>query len=68
MWNDWDGTGEMAEPPRVPERRDRLVLSWKRLNVTVKQTVQKFFGPSKTTYTQILRNGKCLTDPTAWFS
>lgn len=39
-------------------RAPQLVLSWKRLNVSVKQTVQKFFKPSVTTYKQILHNGE----------
>lgn len=61
MWNDWDGTGETATDEERRHPRGQLVLSWKRLNVTVKRTAEKFFTRSHTTYTQILHNGKVET-------
>ncbi|XP_060864829.1 protein scarlet-like [Metopolophium dirhodum] len=54
MWNDWDG---MDEHQTTKESvHGHLVLSWKKINVQVKQTTQKFFQPSKTSYKQILHN------------
>lgn len=58
MWSDWYGTNELARDDSVRYSHGQLVLSWKRLNVTVKMTTQRFFRPSKTTYKQILHNGK----------
>lgn len=56
MWNDWNGNGESLEPNKFDH--DHLVLSWKRLNVSVKKTTHKFFKSSETTYKQILHNGQ----------
>ncbi|XP_025410362.1 protein scarlet-like [Sipha flava] len=54
MWNDWDGLAEDQKPMQYVH--GRLVLSWKRLNVSVKRVTQNFFKPSKTSYQQILNN------------
>ncbi|VVC40125.1 Hypothetical protein CINCED_3A015275 [Cinara cedri] len=61
MSNDWDGTGEVrsVRPRDVGKwhaHHGQLVLSWKRLNVSVKTVTQKFFSPSKIAYKQILYN------------
>jgi len=56
MWNDWDGMDEHQTPKESVH--GHLVLSWKKINVQVKQTTQKFFQPSKTSYKQILHNGE----------
>jgi len=56
MWNDWDGIDEHQTPKESVH--GHLVLSWKKINVQVKQTTQKFFQGSKTSYKQILHNGK----------
>lgn len=57
MWNDWDGTDE-SKTPKEESIHGNLVLSWKKINVHVKQTTQKFFQRSKTSYKQILHNGE----------
>lgn len=57
MWNDWDGTGEVQKP-KMGSPQGQLELSWKKLNVTVEQTIHKFFLQSKIIYNQILHNGK----------
>eukprot|EP00102_Acyrthosiphon_pisum_P025404 XP_016662614.1 PREDICTED: protein scarlet isoform X2 [Acyrthosiphon pisum] len=54
MWNDWDGMDEHQTPKESVH--GHLVLSWKNINVQVKQTTQKFFQRSKTSYKQILHN------------
>lgn len=56
MWSDWDGNNELQEPKKFVH--DQLVLSWRRLNVSVKLTTQHFCKRSKITYTQILQNGE----------
>lgn len=56
MWNDWDGMDEHQTPKEFAH--GHLVLSWKKINVQVKQTTQKFFQGSKTSYKQILHNGE----------
>lgn len=60
MWNDWDGTDEIQVPARH-ERGGQLVLSWKRLNVSVATSSHRLFELSETTqHKQILHNGECL--------
>lgn len=56
MWRDWDGTNELEEPKQYVH--GQLVLSWKRITVSVKQTIPKLFGRSEVTYKKILHNGK----------
>jgi len=57
MWNDGGGTDEY-KTPKDESIHGNLVLSWKKINVHVKQTTQKFFQRSKTSYKQILHNGE----------
>jgi len=56
MWNDWDNTYEQQMPKKFIH--GHLVLSWKKINVQVKQTTKTFFHGSKTSYKQILHNGE----------
>jgi len=55
MCNDWDGLHECLDQKNY--EHGQLVLSWKRLNVSVKEITQKFFESSKITRQQILYNG-----------
>lgn len=55
MCNDWDGLHEYLDPKKY--EHGQLVLSWKRLNVSVENTTQNFFISSKVTHQQILYNG-----------
>lgn len=54
MCNDWDGLHECIDPMKY--EHGQLVLSWKRLNVSVEKITQKFFQKSKITRQQILYN------------
>uniref|UniRef100_A0A2H8U0W7 Protein scarlet n=1 Tax=Melanaphis sacchari TaxID=742174 RepID=A0A2H8U0W7_9HEMI len=54
MWNDWDGTTEHQIPKKYVH--GHLVLSWKKINVHVKQINKAFFRRSKISYKQILHN------------
>ncbi|XP_026807077.1 protein scarlet-like isoform X1 [Rhopalosiphum maidis] len=54
MWNDWDSTAEHQMPKKYVH--GHLVLSWKKINVHVKQTTKTFFRGTKTSYKQILHN------------
>ncbi|KAF0757204.1 protein scarlet-like, partial [Aphis craccivora] len=54
MCNDWDGLHEYLDPKKY--EHGQLVLSWKRLNVSVENTTQNFFISSKVTRQQILYN------------
>lgn len=58
MWHEWDGTDESPELCSIPDTNGRMVLSWKRLNVSVRQIKEHFFKSSKITHKQILHNGK----------
>lgn len=59
MWNDWEGANESLQESDQNEH-GQLVLSWKRLNVSVKKITHTFFESSRITYKQILYNGEYL--------
>ncbi|XP_025203991.1 protein scarlet-like isoform X2 [Melanaphis sacchari] len=54
MCNDWNSLHECLDPKKY--EHGQLVLSWKRLNVSVEYTTQNFFVSSKITRQQILYN------------
>ncbi|XP_050436668.1 protein scarlet-like [Adelges cooleyi] len=58
MWNDWDGSaGDFGEPVILEQQQHgRLVLSWKRLNVSVTKKVHRLVKPTKVTSKQLLFN------------
>lgn len=56
-WNDWDDVNESLQDPKE-YAHGHLVLSWKMLDVSVKQTVSKLFRRSEMSYKQLLRQGK----------
>lgn len=60
MWNDWGAAAGADEPldPAWRADRRRLVLSWKRLNVSVEKSVHRYFSFAETTRSQILHNGE----------
>lgn len=66
MWSAWNGghAGAAEDEDRgygdggtALFKRD-LVLSWKRLNVTVEKKIPKFFGRAEIVRNQILDNGE----------
>lgn len=57
MFHEWDGIADELQEHCTPDANGRMVLSWKRLNVSVKQIDQRFFKRSKITHKQILHNG-----------
>jgi hypothetical protein len=65
MWNDWDSTAEHQMPKKYVH--GHLVLSWKKINVHVKQTTKTFFRGTKTSYKQILHNGEYEMLALGWY-
>lgn len=58
LWDDWDATDEFQN--QTGDAHGPLLLSWKKLNVSVEQITQKIFRPAEVTYKKILDNSKCL--------
>lgn len=58
MWKAWNNTGTEVNDFSTTLFKGDLVLSWKRLNVSVAKKIPKLFGRSEVVYKPILDNGK----------
>lgn len=58
LWTNWDDTDEFQD--KMGDVHGQLFLSWRNINVSVKQITQKFFKPSEITYKNVLNNSKYL--------
>lgn len=62
MWNEWNGkNGEFQDlnfEPQVLQNSNRLVLSWKRINVYSTKNVYRFIKPTKITSKHLLCNSE----------